>query len=826
MSPPFLEHLRSRLLGSLQEHRDPTNRLPDHLPWYGSVGPGLIYNKNGSFQKTYTFRGPDLASSTNDELIQVSTRLNDVFSRGGAGWSYYVEAQRLQAAPCPESPWPNAASWVVDCERRHNFNEAGNQHETFYFLTFIWTLPSNVNKRAARFFLDDGDGGRPDGDVQRDIEFFRRTVQEITDILAATFPEVSELDDRDTLAYLHSTVSINRQPVLPPLGGVCLDAFLPDMPFTPGFTPMLGDYYIPTAVITDFTPSTCPGFFDQLNRLGIEYRWVTRWIRLVKEEAKKQLERRQQKHLRNRKGLAKLLKEHVTKEESETVDNAAVDSAHDVVGALRVLGADLVSFGEITITFTVWDRDYAAAVEKMRAIKQVANRLGLVIREETLNSQEAWLGSIPGNTAANVRRYLTSSINLAHLLPASAVWPGDEKNRHIATLTGQTESHVYCYTDGTTPFRLNLAVDDVGHTLIIGPTGAGKSTLLVLLALQWLRYERAKVIIFDKDRSSRAATMAVDGHYYEPGNSRAPVAFQPLARVEDLGERAWAAEFIVSLLVLQNYQPTAADKQKIDHALELLADCDVEYRTLSNFVDKLSDLALAPYLRPYTRGGNYGQIFDADHEDFRDASWLMFEMGHLMNMGDAVVIPSLAYLFRRVDAGMDGRPTLLVLDEAWLFLRHDYFQRQLQTWLKTLRKKNVYVVFATQEVADAVNSPIMSTILSACQTQIILPDPQAASALKDAYHNTLKLSETEIEIIANAQRKQEYYFRNSRGNRRLFSAGIGPVALAFCGMSSEDDQKALDEIAASTPSSRYAEEILRYHRLDWAADLVLQASRS
>ena len=137
---------------------------------------------------------------------------------------------------------------------------------------------------------------------------------------------------------------------------------------------------------------------------------------------------------------------------------------------------------------------------------------------------------------------------------------------------------------------------------------------------------------------------------------------------------------------------------------------------------------LGAVLRPYTidpEAGRFGQIFDADHDELRDASWLQFEMGQLMSLGEEAIVPALDYLFHRVEQGFDGSPTLLILDEAWLFLRHPIFVRRLQDWLKTLRKKNVYVVFATQEVADAADSPILPTILSACPTKIYLPDEEA-----------------------------------------------------------------------------------------------------
>jgi type IV secretion system protein VirB4 len=433
-------------------------------------------------------------------------------------------------------------------------------------------------------------------------------------------------------------------------------------------------------------------------------------------------------------------------------------------------------------------------------------------------------GSLPGHVYANVRRPLVSSLNLAHLLPLSAVWAGDAENEHLARVTGVGHAHIYCSTVGSTPFRLNLAIGDVGHTLVVGPTGAGKSTLLSTLTLQWLRYPEAQVIIFDKDCSARAATLAVGGAVYEPGQEHSPTAFQPLARIADPGERRWASRFALDLLLAQHLDETPAMKRDIDQALALTASAPRGERTLSTLAVNLSSLELKEALRPYTLQGAYGQIFDADREDVGDGFWQLFEMGHLMALGADAVVPALAYLFHRVEGRLDGRPTLLVLDEAWLFLAHPIFVRRLQAWLKTLRKKNVYVVFATQEVADAAQSPITGTIVSACHTKIYLPDEEALTPALSKAYGDFGLTGTEIQILAGAQKKRDYYYRSVKG-RRLFRLDLGPVGLAFAAMSSPDDQRFLDSLVSSAPPGEYAERILRHRGLAWAADRVSEARR-
>ena len=811
---------------SLREYRQRPDRLPDLLPWAAIVEHGVVLQKDGLLQKTLAYRGPDLASSSPSELVSGIARLNNALRRFGSGWSLFVEAQREVANNYPHSTWPNAAAWLLDVERRENFQRASARFESSYYLTFVWDPPTAGAKRAEALFYEDPQKGTPNKLAFSHLAEFRKTVLELADIMAGVFSEVRELDDDETLTYLHSTISTNRHPVKTPGTPMYLDAVLPDMAFTAGAVPMLGDSYIPTCTITSFPPSAYPGILDDLNHLSLEYRWVTRFIFMDKEEATSEIQKYRKRWFQKQKGIGALIKEQATKDASPFVDGAALANSEDADAALNDLGSDAVAFGYFTATVTVWDRNLDVVRRKVQKVKQVIQGRGFVVRDETLNSRDAWLGSHPGNVYANVRRPIVHTVNLAQLMPVSAVWAGDSESAHLRKVSGVGTSHVYCSTSGDTPFRLNLFVGDVGHTLIIGPTGAGKSTLLSLLALQWQRYPKARVLIFDKDRSARAATLAVGGSYYEPGNETSPVAFQPLAHIDQRAERVWGTQFVLNLLAAQNVQQTPDIKNRVADAVLRLAAADAPQRTMSVLAGLVGpELAIA--LKPYTvdsSGGRFGQIFDARRDQLGLSSWVHIEMGHLMALGEEAIVPALAYLFHRVEQALDGNPTLLILDEAWLFLKHPVFAGRLEEWLKTLRKMNVAVVFATQEVADAAKSPILSTILSACQTKIYLPNEEALTPhIAEAYKG-FALSETEIGILAQAQKKRDYYYKSVRG-RRLFTIDLGPVALALAGMSTPADQRFLDGLVAAGQPDSFAERILRHRGLTEAADRLVARLR-
>ncbi len=137
-------------------------------------------------------------------------------------------------------------------------------------------------------------------------------------------------------------------------------------------------------------------------------------------------------------------------------------------------GPKLIGFGYLTATLVVLGETAVDADEKLRLAERVINARGFVTVTETLNAVEAWLSSIPGQAYANVRHPIVSTLNLAHVAPLATSWAGEDWNRHL-----DAPPLILARTDGSTPFRLDLFVGDVGHTLVVGPTGAGKSVLLV-----------------------------------------------------------------------------------------------------------------------------------------------------------------------------------------------------------------------------------------------------------------------------------------------------------------------------------------------------------
>ena len=123
---------------------------------------------------------------------------------------------------------------------------------------------------------------------------------------------------------------------------------------------------------------------------------------------------------------------------------------------------------------------------------------------------------------------------------------------------------------GATPFRLNLHVSDVGHTLIFGPTGAGKSVLLAMIAAQFRRYRHARITVFDKGHSIFALAAACGAAHYDLAGDDASPGLAPLAAIDSDADAAWAEDWIAVSYELQTgAHPAPRQKQEIHRAITL-----------------------------------------------------------------------------------------------------------------------------------------------------------------------------------------------------------------------------------------------------------------
>ena len=765
----------------LRKKPDHAVGLPDLLNYAAFVAPGTILMKDGALLAGFAYVGPDLNSSSPEELASLTQHVNSALARFGDGWMLNVDLIRHESASYPEDgEFPDPTTRLIDRERQIHYTAERRHFETSFALTTTFRPPPDLHRRAARLFFSDNASAT---DWNRILDSFQRTVAEFQDALSASL-RVVRMDDATLLTHLNACITGRLEYRRAPKFANYLDAVLGNHRFVSGFKPAVGGRHIRVVAPAGFPLESHAEVTAFLNELAIPYRWSTRAIFLDPQTAVRELSVWRRNWFQKRLGFAGILKETFGSGTTAAFQNQhALQMAADADSAVAEAQDALVRYCFYTTAVVVTEDDPLTADANAQEVLKQFQHHGFDARIEHINANEAFLGSLPGHGHYNVRRPLLHSRNLADLLPLTSAWPGEERNP-CPFYPQASPSLCYAATTGATPFRLNLHVGDVGHTLVFGPTGSGKSTLLALLMAQFFRYPNAQVFAFDKGYSAYVLTSAAGGNHYDLGLD--DISFCPFSLIDRDTERLWAHDWLELLLRLQNVALLPEYRKALWRALELLASSPSSARTITDLINTVQEHALRDALGRYSVTGPLGRFLDADQDGLDDGRFQTFEIETLMSLGEQVLLPVLTYLFHAIDRRLDGRPTLIVLDEAWVMLANGAFGAKIEEWLRTLRKKNAAVVLATQSLTEVANSPVRDVILESCPTKILLPNPEALNPGTGELYRKLGLSNRQIEIVASAVPKRHYYYLSPMG-RRLFDLSVEPVAMAFTGAGSKEE---------------------------------------
>lgn len=769
------------LFESGQCDRSSVNFLAGWLPWAEGDPDvaGLYRTKDGGFLRLFSFRGRDPKGQSEAVFNAGYELLNAQLRRYADGWAFWFEAQRrrLPAPACGEFTSP--AARLFDLERLAPYAE-GRIFETSRYFSVLWRPPSAIEQGVGSMLF----GGGPVAEDQDDVD--RARFIEETDALAAALRGalgyVHPLSAVEGDTYLHSTISTHRHPVR--LGDRrCIDAKLADSDFIGGRHARLDDAHVRILVTDDYPPETDNAILHELGSLGLEYRYVVRWLPASNEAAKRHKTGVLNVALTSTKSMFAHVVERLTGCETRNDDPDATmdaDEAHAAMYEPRLSG---VRDGDITITVVTWDTDEAAVERAKDEIAAVFRDAGFVMRFETYHAVEAFLGSHPGNPYMNVRRDFMASRNCAHVAPLDAPWPGSE-----------TEEPLIWASLGSHPFRLSLRSGRVNHAFVLGETGGGKSVLLGALAMQWQRNPNARVILFDKGRSARIATLCCGGEHIDIGGGA--MAFQPLADVDQPKHRVRALQWLKETIADQGAEIGPDLDGSLAWALDMLGALPPPMRTLTKFRALLPPGSAKNALHAFTRDGAFGGLLDADRKPDLSAAFVTLEMAEMMEpeMRPALV-PTLTHVFQLIEDMLDGSPTLLVLDECWRFLLDKTFAPRITQWLKELRKRNAGVILATQALVDFTGSPLASAIVQSCKTRIFTPDPRANEAEQARHWEAIAMNADKRGVIASAVPARDYII-DQDGNFGVFSLDLRELGLALIASNDPLDHAEADRILA------------------------------
>jgi type IV secretion/conjugal transfer VirB4 family ATPase len=800
-----------------REFREKRLGFPDLLRYDSCISPGVVLGKGGELISTFRYRGPDMQCASKGEIGFLRQRANDMYKKLAEGWMVHSTTLRVESVNYEDNgAFPDPVTRAIEDERVQQYRTDGAHYENDFYITFTFLPDPILINKVTAFAFDTTEKNTTDPIkiAAKSLDYFERTMADYVGILETGMSsrlvrlmprqEIDPYTHRevwyeDHLAFLQECLTGQSNPVRVPHDAIPfgVDYLIGSCAFNTGIRPTINGTHIRVVAIEGLPDEgTLFGLLEYLNQFNVKFRWTTRWIARDPEKAKASTTKVRSKWRQKIRGFVA----DAMGKQGGAVNQDAVDMSQDAEIVLTDLSSGAVSYGFWTSTVILMGDDAGYLESAVRYFLKQVSGLGFPCRDEDVNCVEAFLGSLPGHGYENVRMPEIHSMNLADCLPLTSIWQGPVSNPcpfYKKYFPNQNVPPLFQgSSSGGTPFRVVLHNGDLAHTFIGGPPGAGKSTLLCLMAASHFRYPDAKVFAFEKGESMMALCLAAGGKHYgfmdDTNDGSTKIGLAPFVQIDRQSDRTWAADYVESILELNGVTVDHDVRKEINRVLTQLQTRPVHLRTFTHFNQLVQIRHIKEVLMLYEHE-MAGGMLNAAQDTITSERFTVFEMEKLMEAKNTHVAPVLLYIFRMIERALDGSPTMIILDEAWLMLGHKMFADKLREWFKVLRKANAFVVFATQELQDVADSPIAATIFSSCQTKILLPNATANSDENRPLYKSIGLTDREIELLANGRPKQDYFFTSPAG-RRLFQLELGPVALAFVAASGKDDRLKVKEL--------------------------------
>ncbi len=470
--------------------------------------------------------------------------------------------------------------------------------------------------------------------------------------------------------------------------------------------------------LKDYPDSTGPGLTDSLLRLPCELVLTESYAPADRQLARERID--------------------LSIRRLRSADEEALAERREMQSARDSLGVGAVGFGDHHLSVLIRTDSLASLDDAVAGCSAALADAGAVAVREDVNLEPGFWAQFPGNEGFIVRRALISSANMACFGSLHGFALGQAEGNHWG------EAVTLLQTTSSTPFFFNFHTGDLGNFSVIGPSGSGKTVVMNFLAAQAQKFA-PRTVIFDKDRGAELFVRAIDGRYSRIAAGH-PTGFNPLALPDTPANRGFLRDWLQVLLGSTGAEEAAMITAAVDAAYAN----DPSLRRLTHFRELLAGTRrptpgdLASRLDAWLEGGEHGWLFD-NAEDRLDLSGqvLGFDMTALLE-SPRLRTPTMMYLVHRIEERLDGNPTMILIDEGWKALDDDVFAARIRDWLKTLRKRNALIGFATQSARDALDSRISTALVEQTATMLFMPNARARA---EDYCDGFGLTRHELDVI-------------------------------------------------------------------------------
>ncbi len=707
------------------------------IPYSRHFGDTTLKTKAGYLLKVIKIEG--LPFETADQ-IDLNTRKNirATLLRGISNSRFAIYHHTIRRRVCDKLPGIFENDW---CRKLDNeYQEKLSQKNMFVneqFITIVRRPPQSkigimANISGTLFSSVDRSARQ-----QKDIENLRAINEAVNNILSTLEPykpRVLKVYDTENgsfsepLSFLSYLVNLEDKPIRLPACSIA--DYLPEKRLSFGRETFelrgaaSSDVKLGAVLsVKEYDNATGPGMLDSFLRLPHEFILTQSFGFVDRQTSLSAMNEAERKMIASEQGAESLIV--------------------DIQEAKNDLSSGKSSFGEHHISLTVFADNKDQLDKSISDSLSAFTNLGLICVREDVNLEPAFWANLPANFNYISRRSLISNRNFASFASLHTFPAGSKQENHWGSAITRLET-----TSGT-PYWFNFHERDVGNFTVIGPTGTGKTVLLTFLMAQAQRL-KPRSVYFDKDRGAEIFIRAIGGEYtvVSPGK---PTGLNPLQLEDTPKNRGFLRDWLQLLVSDDNHQRlTSKEIDIISDAVNANFEAPPENRRLRYIAELLAGYgaeqgsSLGEKIAKWHTKGERAWLFDNEKDSLAlDNSTIGFDLTSILD--DKISrAPWLLYIFHRIDELLDGEKTILMLDEGWKMLDDPVFTARIKDWMKTIRKQNGILGFATQSVRDALNSEVGDTIIEQSFTQIFLPNNKAS---EEDYCKGFGLTQQELMII-------------------------------------------------------------------------------
>ncbi|MBF9235608.1 VirB4 family type IV secretion/conjugal transfer ATPase [Microvirga alba] len=755
------------------------------VPYVRHVNDTVISLRAGDLMTVMKLEGVSFETADFSDIERLHFQLNSLWQNVSderlAVWTHIV---RRRESIYPEGDFKSEFSERLNAKYKARLLGEELFRNDIY-LTLVWQTRQGAAKAAnslSKLFGFQKAGGEMYEDGIKKLE---KVVSTVKEGLATYRPEILSLVARDGLVFsepmefLHRIICGEHRD-MPLVQGLLASALYTNRlifgPETiqirsPGRTKLAG-----MLAIKEYPATTRPGMLNRLLKVPFEFTLTQSFGFMSQSTAQSLMTRKQNQMVSSGdKGISQLLQ---------------LDEAQDDLISNRMV------MGEHHLVLLVFGSDGKSLLDNLGHASARLSSGGAIVAREDLAIEAAYWSQLPGNFGHRARSGAITSRNFASLAPLHGFPQGRAEGNHWGPAVTLLK------TTAGSPYFFNFHAGDLGNTLMIGPSGSGKTLTLNFLLAQLEKFV-PRGVVFDKDRGAELFVRASGGSYLPLQNGK-PTGCAPFKALDlTPANIVFLSQFVRKLVQVEGKPLKIQELAALDRAILALRELPIHQRslmTLAAHLDNTEAEGLYARLERWMRPGPLGWVFDGESDEIKlDARLIGYDMTQFLDNPE-IRTPLMMYLFHRVESLINGQRICIVIDEFWKALNDEAFVDLVQNKLKTIRKQNGFLVFATQSPQDALSSPIAHTIIEQCPTKIYFPNPNGK---EDDYVKGYNCSRREYQLIQKEMSSDLRQFLIKQNRNSIV------VELNLRGM---DDEIAL--LSTREETYRLVEEIIAEHGSD------------